>query len=602
MNPNVRKNKQLPASKAAQLRTRAEAQAWGPTRNSRPNAWDTQSAVDSHRLVQELQVHQVELEMQNAELQEAHAQSEALIEKYTELYDFAPVGYFTLATDGVILQVNLTGTRLVGIERSRLIGQSFRLLVSSECRLTFNAFLKQVFADQSKQSSDFVLLIKGEITQFVNIEAQRSPDGRECRAIVADVSERKQAEGILRQNETLFAKLIEQAPIGVYVVDSELRMRQVNPNAEPAFGKIHPLNGRKLSEVTHLIWPKRIADKLLEHFERTLETGKPYHSPEFRERRKDIGLIESYDWQLQRVMLPSGDHGVVCFFTNVTARKQLEASQRRIEVLAASNKKLEQEIAHRLTVEGALERSEGHQRRLLKRSRQMQSQLRLLSHRILQAQEEERKRISRELHDVIVQTLTGINIRLAALKKEATRSTKGLDRNIARTQRLVEASVHIVHEFARNLRPTALDDLGLIPALHSFMIAFSAESGVRTRLTAFAGVEKVNAAKRTVLFRVAQEALTNVARHARASRAAVTIQKVTNGICMKISDDGKCLEVDQAMQAQNANRLGLLGMRERLEMVGGSLKVECTAGKGTTIITRIPIGKSRKGAPASLAT
>ena len=602
MNPSVSKDKQPPTTKTAELRSRAEAQVWGPTRNSRSNARGTQSEVDSRRLVQELHVHQVELEMQNAELQETHDRSEALLDKYTELYDFAPVGYFTLAADGVIRQVNLTGTRLVRIERSRLLGQSFRLLVSSECRLTFDAFLKQVFAAPSKQSSEFVLLNKGELTHFVNIEAQRSPDGRECRAIVTDISERKQAEGILRQNETLFAKLIEQAPIGVYVVDSQLRMRQVNPNAQPVFSKIHPLKGRRLSEVLHVIWPKRIADKVLEHFKVTLETGKPYDSPDFRVRRHDIGLTESYEWQLQRVILPSGEYGVVCFFTNVTARKKMESSQRRIEVLAASNKKLEQEIAHRRTVEWKLERSERHQRQLLHRSCQMQGQLRLLSHRILQAQEEERKRISRELHDVIVQTLTGINIRLAALKKEATRSTKGLDRNIARTQRLVETSVHIVHEFACNLRPMALDDLGLIPALHSFMIAFSARSGVRTRLTAYAGVEKLNAAKRTVLFRVAQEALTNVAKHAGASRAAISIQKVTNGICMKISDDGKCFEVDQAMQAQNGKRLGLLGMRERLEMVGGSLEVECTAGRGTTMIARIPIGKSRTRAPASLAT
>src|SRR5208283_4275301 len=98
------------------------------------------------------------------------------------------------------------------------------------------------------------------------------------------------------------------------------------------------------------------------------------------------------------------------------------------------------------------------------------------------------------------------NVRLAALKKEAALNTKGLDRNIARTQRLVEKSVNIVHQFARELRPAVLDDLGLIPALHSFMKSFTARTGVRARLTAYAAVEQVDPAKRTVLFRVAQEA------------------------------------------------------------------------------------------------
>ena len=220
----------------------------------------------------------------------------------------------------------------------------------------------------------------------------------------------------------------------------------------------------------------------------------------------------------------------------------------------------------------------------------MQEQLRRLSRQILSAQEEERKEISRELHDVIAQTLTGINVRLAALKKEAALNTKGLDRNIARTQRLVEKSVDIVHQFARELRPAVLDDLGLIPALHSFLKNFTARTGVRAHLTAFAGVEQLDTVRRTVLFRVAQEALTNVARHAQASRVEVSIQKLPDCICMKIKDDGKSFEVERVLHGKGSKRLGLLGMRERLEMVGGRFDVESAPGKGTAITAQIPPG------------
>jgi len=274
----------------------------------------------------------------------------------------------------------------------------------------------------------------------------------------------------------------------------------------------------------------------------------------------------------------------------INERKQLEA-QRRMDVLTASNRKLIREIVRRQAVEKSLKESEQHQRRLLEQSRHMQEKLRHLSHQVLQAQEEERKRISRELHDVIAQTLTGINIRLSALAREASVNTKGLDRNIARTQRLVEKSVSIVHEFARDLRPAVLDDLGLIPALHSYMKSFAARTGVHTRLTAFAEVEKLDPARRTVLFRVAQEALTNVARHAKASRADVNIQKLRDGICMTITDDGKSFSVERAMHANGGERLGLLGMRERLEMVGGHFLVESVPGKGTTVIAQFPSGK-----------
>jgi signal transduction histidine kinase len=178
--------------------------------------------------------------------------------------------------------------------------------------------------------------------------------------------------------------------------------------------------------------------------------------------------------------------------------------------LAASNRELSLEITQRKGVEEALKKSERHYSHLLEQSNRLHGQLRRLSRQILSAQEDERKRISRELHDVIAQTLTGVNLRLATLKKEAALNTKGLDRNIARTQLLVEKSVNIVHQFARELRPAVLDDLGLIPALHSFMKNFTERTGVRTGLTAFAAVEQLDTARRTVLFRVAQEALTNV--------------------------------------------------------------------------------------------
>ncbi len=275
--------------------------------------------------------------------------------------------------------------------------------------------------------------------------------------------------------------------------------------------------------------------------------------------------------------------------------KIVEMLSRRTVELAASNLELEQEIVHRKAVEAALKKSEHHYGELLEQSDRLQNQLRQLSRQILLAQEEERREISRELHDVIAQTLTGINVRLAALSKQAATNTTGLDRNIARTQRLVEKSVDIVHQFARELRPAVLDDLGLIPALHSFVKIFSKRTRILVHLKAFAEVEQLDIAKRTVLFRVAQESLTNVARHAQASRVEVNIQKLPDSVCMKIKDDGKSFQVDRVLQAKGNKRLGLLGMRERLEMIGGHFGVESTPGKGTTVTAQIPFGNRRGG-------
>jgi two-component system sensor histidine kinase DegS len=283
---------------------------------------------------------------------------------------------------------------------------------------------------------------------------------------------------------------------------------------------------------------------------------------------------------------------------NASLNQSIQALNQRSVALIASNRRLQQEIRQRRSVELSLRKSERHYSRLLEQSRLMQEQLRRLSRQLLLAQEEERKAISRELHDEIAQTLTGINVRLAALKTEATRSTRGLQQKISVTQRLVERSVAIVHRFARELRPAVLDDLGLIPALHAFMKSFTERTGIRTRLTVFAGVEQLDGARRTVLFRVAQEALTNVARHSGAARVQLNIEKLPDRVRMRINDDGKSFDVKQALRANGGKHLGLLGMRERLEMVGGTFGLESAPGRGTTVEAQIPFRKARgtKGA------
>jgi signal transduction histidine kinase len=289
----------------------------------------------------------------------------------------------------------------------------------------------------------------------------------------------------------------------------------------------------------------------------------------------------------------------------IEARVELSQVNRQLRQrsvdLTDSILQLRQQIVQRKAAEECLERSERHYGQLLEQSRQMHEQLRLLSRQVLSAQEEERKKISRELHDVIAQTLTGINVRLGTLKKESVVNTEGLKQNIARTQELVQRSVDIVHRFARELRPTVLDDLGLIPALHTFMKAFREQTGIRVSLSAFAAVEELNGDKRTVLYRVAQEALTNVARHAQASEAEVKIQKLDRSISMKIKDNGKGFHEGRVLHAKKRNRLGLLGMRERLEMVGGKFVVSSTPGQGTIVEAHIPLAANGRngGKPAN---
>ena len=314
-----------------------------------------------------------------------------------------------------------------------------------------------------------------------------------------------------------------------------------------------------------------------------------------------IALAPDYDFAKSR----NGLHRRTGrFFTEVLVplekahrdtRQSLRKEQQRAETLhlakaelAKASRYLKREVDRRRASEEALKRGKQRHQQLLRQSQVMQKKLRRLAHQILLAQENERRKISRELHDEVVQTLVGINVELAALLKAATIGSRSLKSKITRTQRLVEKSVSAVHQFARDLRPAVLDDLGLVPALQAFMKTIASRQKLRIRLTAFTGIETLEGDKRTALYRVAQEALTNVGRHAKASVVMVDISQVDDGIRMEVHDNGKSFDVDRVLSARTNKSLGLLGMRERIEMVGGTLVIQSTPGEGTLVRVQIP--------------
>jgi signal transduction histidine kinase len=283
--------------------------------------------------------------------------------------------------------------------------------------------------------------------------------------------------------------------------------------------------------------------------------------------------------------------------SDIAALKRGEAAQRRVESLSVSMQSANREIVRRREVEASLKESERRQRELLAESQELHEQLRRLTHQILLAQEEERKKISRQLHDEIAQVLAGISVQLTTLK-----STKGIDartlrQQIGKTRSLVAESIRVVHDFARDLRPAMLDDLGLVPALNSFVKELARGNKLQIGFTASPEVEVLDSTRRTVLYRVAQEALTNVIRHARARHATVKLTKCAATVRLAIHDDGRSFPAARLLEAKQGGRLGLLGMRERVEMVGGHFSITSTPGEGTTVTAEIPLGAAEPVAP-----
>ena len=179
-----------PPPTAAGLRRRAEQRL----REQQTGTGQAPPSADPQRLVHELQVHQIELEMQNKELQQAQDKLEVALEKYTDLYDFAPVGYLTLDREGAIREANLASASLLGIERSWLVKRRFGLCVSEADRSAFNAFLARVFESKAREFCEVTLLHEGKPNFAARIEATVAASGQECRAALQDITERKRAE------------------------------------------------------------------------------------------------------------------------------------------------------------------------------------------------------------------------------------------------------------------------------------------------------------------------------------------------------------------------------------------------------------------------
>jgi signal transduction histidine kinase len=239
--------------------------------------------------------------------------------------------------------------------------------------------------------------------------------------------------------------------------------------------------------------------------------------------------------------------------------------------------------------------SKRHHDELLDRAMLMEHRLRRLSHQLLSAQEEERLRISRDLHDAIGQTLTGINVGLATLKHEAAAESRELAEAVARVQLLVERSMQTVHQFAWELRPTLLDDLGLVPALRSYSNTFSKRTGVRIRFASDSKFGQLDGERSTALFRVAQGALSNVERHAGAAHARLVLRSLPGAVRLEVRDNGRSFDV-RRMEASKTNKhLGLLVMRERVEMVGGRFSIESTPARGTTVRADVPLEAAARG-------
>ena len=202
---------------------------------------------------------------------------------------------------------------------------------------------------------------------------------------------------------------------------------------------------------------------------------------------------------------------------------------------------------------------------------------------VVSAQELERERLARELHDETGQALTSILLGLKEL--EDAGSEVDVSSATARLRELVVTTLQDVRRLAVELRPKALDDFGLVPALERLVETFQEQTGIEVIMEPQLGQERLPSEIETALYRIIQEALTNVVKHAQASRVSIVLSRRGSSVSAVFEDDGRGFAVDETRDGG----LGLLGMKERLSLLDGRLQIESSSDGGTTLVAEVPI-------------
>ena len=256
---------------------------------------------------------------------------------------------------------------------------------------------------------------------------------------------------------------------------------------------------------------------------------------------------------------------------------------KRTAELRAANAKLEAEIDERERTEDQLERS----RELLRR----------LSARLQAGREEERTRMAREIHDELGGALTGLKMDIARLRKGIGKHDReALLEITGAMSALVDTTIQTVRRIATELRPGILDDFGLAAAIEWQLQEFQTRAGIECRLLSNAGEMSLDPASSTAVFRVFQETLTNVARHAQASRVEVNLEECADYLLLQVRDNGRGINTDELSGIKS---LGLVGMRERIHLLSGELDIQGAPGEGTTVLVKVPLRKPLSGEQGS---
>ena len=531
-----------PDAALQKLRARAERQRLVST--TLPNS----TAPDVQRLVQELQVHQIELEMQYEELLLAQHEAETMRLQYVDLYDFAPVGYCTLAENGTLLQLNLRTAQLLGLTRQQLSRRRLALFVAPAERTRFNEFLARLWVRPGKRHTCELAMRRHDDTPFVaqlegiaGAEDEVDDHPTTARLVLLDVTARREAADELAASERRFRATFEQSRDGMLLL-LDHHFVDVNEAA------VWLLRRTSRSQVVHHhlaeFWPEYQPDgrRSMDVLNECIECAQQQGWCRFEWMRHDTTGQPIWDEMSFNPVLVEGKSLIHGTWRDITDSKRLAQA------------KLDQQQQ--------------------------------LAQAVLAAEESEKRRIAENLHNGLAQLLYAAKLSLGQLgAKQCRDAPKVFDEAQAKATQLLTSAIVQTRTLAHELLPRTLEDFGLEAALQDICGDYSV-APLRMTCRVVDLPPGLPPYLLLALYRMAQELANNIVKHAQAKQASLQVRRQGQELELRADDNG--IGINQRPAGKQRHKgVGMQVLLDRVRLLNGTLTV--LDNKGTHVVIRLPL-------------
>ncbi|HEX3186229.1 MAG TPA: PAS domain S-box protein [Pyrinomonadaceae bacterium] len=468
-------------------------------------------------------------------------------ERYRDLVENSRELICTHDLDGTILSVNRSARTLFGYELHEFVGlMNIRDILEPEVRDEFNMYMQRILNEGATSGTMLIQTRSGDhrVLEYYNSLRTEGVAAPIVRGIARDITETRKAEQALRESEERYRELFENSKDPIYVHDMNGIYTSVNRAAEK-------LSGYSREQIVGKHFSEFMTSQHAQHVQR----------------------------QLQKKLESAGE------------------TTYEIEMITKKGRSVPIEISSRLILEAGVPVGVQGCIRDISEKRKAQEAERNYSRRVIEAQEAERRRISRELHDQVGQILTAVKMNLHALQHKCTQPEILV--SINENLKVIDEAVDQIRDLSVDLRPLLLDDLGLVVALRWYLERQTRNLGIPAKFVSGSLDEddRFSSELETACFRIVQEGVTNIVRHARATRISVRLERVVSDLILLITDDGAGFDSRMLRSGSGTATLGLRGMEERAQAVGGTITIDSAPALGTEICARFPMkGEKRRDA------